>query len=85
MDLQYQYLVARLQEALAADARVNSLDIKVTVTGGRIHLIGEVPSEERRTAIAEVAAEVCGEAELRNEITVLELAPRSSSAEVIHD
>lgn len=73
MDLEYQYLVARLQEALAADARVNALDIKVVVVGGRVHLIGQVPTEERRTAVTAVAAETAPGVQLQNEITVLEL------------
>jgi hypothetical protein len=73
MDLEYQYLVARLQEALAADARVNALDIKVVVVGGRVHLIGQVPTEERRTAVTAVATETAPGVQLQNEITVLEL------------
>jgi osmotically-inducible protein OsmY len=71
MDLEYQYLVGRLQEALAADARVSSLDIKVKVTGGTIHLMGEVPTEERRSALADVAAAVLPGTPVRNDVTVL--------------
>ena len=41
MDIDYQYLVGTLQEALAADGRVNALDLRIAVAGGRIHLAGE--------------------------------------------
>lgn len=72
MDLEYQYLVGRLQEALAADERVSSLDIKVRVTGGTVHLMGEVPTEERRLALAEVAAAVLPGTTVRNDVTVMQ-------------
>lgn len=73
MDLQYQYLVAKLQEALAADTRVSTLDIKVVVTGGRVHLTGEVGTEERRAALDAVAASVLPGVSVRNDVTVLGL------------
>jgi hypothetical protein len=41
------------------------------VTGGRVHLTGEVPTEERRAALTEVAAEVLPGTPIRNEVTVL--------------
>jgi hypothetical protein len=71
MDLEYQYLVGRLQEAMARDERVSALDIRIVVTGGRVHLTGEVPTEERRAALTEVAAEVLPGTPIRNEVTVL--------------
>jgi osmotically-inducible protein OsmY len=74
VDVEYQYLVARLQDALAADSRVNTLDIRVLIVGGRIHLIGEVPTEERREAIHQVTREVLPGHDVRNELTVLELS-----------
>ncbi len=73
MDIEYQYLVGKLQEALAADARVNALDIKVVVAGGRIHLTGQVPTEERRMAVTRIVAEMQPELPVHNELTVLEL------------
>jgi osmotically-inducible protein OsmY len=73
MDLEYQYLVGKLQEALAADSRVNTLDIRIVVTGGKIHLNGEVPTEARRSAVNNVVAEVLPGIPVRNDITVLEL------------
>ena len=73
MDLEYQYLVARLQEALARDERVSSLDIKVVLTGNRIHLLGEVPTEQRRLAADEIARGVAAGTPVRNELRVLAL------------
>lgn len=73
MDLEYQYLVARLQEAFARDERVSSLDIKVVLTGNRIHLIGEVPTEVRRSAADEIARRVVPGVTIRNELQVLAL------------
>jgi len=74
MDIEYQYLVGKLQEALAADARVNALDIKVVIAGGRIHITGQVPTEERRTAVSRIVAELQPQLQLHNELTVLELS-----------
>lgn len=73
MDLEYQYLVARLQEAFARDERVSALDIKVVLTGNRIHLIGNVPAEPRRHAADEIAREVAPGVAIRNELQVLAL------------
>jgi hypothetical protein len=73
MNQEYQYLVGRLQEALAVDERVNALDIRITIANGRVHLTGEVPTEERQAAVQRIAQEVLPDFEVRNEITVLEL------------
>ena len=83
MDLEYQYLVGKLQEALASDTRVNAQDIRVVVTGGRIHLIGEVSTPERRAAVNQVVAEVLPGIPVRNEITVMELVGGAPEAEPI--
>jgi osmotically-inducible protein OsmY len=84
MNSDYQYLVGKLQHALATDRRVNMLDVKVTVRGGKIHLTGEVTTEERRRAVAEVVTEMLPGAEVRNELSVLEVN-YPSQPEIIHD
>ncbi len=84
MDLEYQYLVAKLQQALAADGRVCMLDIKVKVTHGKIHLTGTVPSAERRAAIDEVLAELMPGVPVKNELAVLELSEQTEH-EHIHE
>jgi osmotically-inducible protein OsmY len=83
MDLEYQYLVGKLQEALANDTRVNAQDIRVVVTGGRIHLTGEVSTIERRAAVNEVVGEVLPGIPVRNELSVLELAKGNPEPEPI--
>jgi osmotically-inducible protein OsmY len=70
---EYQYLVGKLEEALAVDGRVNSLDIRIHIAHGRVHLSGEVTTEERRTAVQRIAEEILPHLDVRNEITVLEL------------
>lgn len=84
MDLEYQYLVGRLQEALASDPRVNALDIKIVLTGGKLHLTGQVPTEQRRQAVNEVIHEVMPDVAIRNELTLLELG-QAAGPETIHD
>lgn len=73
MDSQYQYVVARLQEALACDEHVGLQDVKVLVSHGCIHLIGEVQTAQRRDAIDAVAARVVPGVPVRNEVRVLTL------------
>ncbi|HEY6330945.1 MAG TPA: BON domain-containing protein [Blastocatellia bacterium] len=73
MKTEYQYMVAKLQGALAKDPRVNVLDIKVLVTGERIHMTGQVGSEEGRAAATEIASAILPGADVRNEITILEI------------
>ena len=73
MDLEYQYLVARLQEAFARDERISSLDIKVVLAGNRIHLMGDVPTELRRTAADEITRQAAPGVQVRNELRVLAL------------
>ena len=73
MDLEYQYLVGKLQEALAKDVRSNILDVKVTVSGGKIHISGEVSTEERRAAVNDIVHEVLPGIPVKNELTVLDV------------
>jgi osmotically-inducible protein OsmY len=84
MNHEYQYLVGKLQEALACDARVGMLDIKITIAHGRVHLTGQVPTEERRANVQRVAQEVLPQLDVRNEITVLELS-ESGKPEAVDD
>jgi osmotically-inducible protein OsmY len=84
MNSDYQYLVGKLQHALAIDRRVNMLDVKVVVRGSKIYLTGEVATEERRRAIVQVVAELLPGIEVRNELTVLEIN-QPHQPETIHD
>lgn len=82
MELEYQYLVARLQEALARDERISSLDIKVVLTGQRIHLIGDVPTEQRKQAADEIARRIVPGVTVRNELRVLALDDARGAEEI---
>ncbi len=78
MDLEYQYLVARLQEALARDTRVSTQDIRVLVINGRIHLLGDVATEARRQAVDAVVHEVLPQLTVRNDVRVIDLSTAAS-------
>jgi len=84
MNADYQYIVAKIQSALAEDPRVNMLDIKIMVIQNRVHLMGEVMSEERRTAAGAVVSAVVPGIEVRNELRILEVS-RPAEPEVIID
>jgi BON domain len=68
------YVVAHVREALAHDSRVNELEIEITVVGGRIFLSGDVTTNERKAAIAEVVHECVPRYEIFNEVSVTQLA-----------
>ncbi|MGE0127377.1 MAG: BON domain-containing protein [Blastocatellales bacterium] len=76
-------MASKLENALATDPRVNALDVKVRIRGDKIHLTGEIPTEERRGAATEVVTELALGIEVLNELTVYELNP-TTSPEVIH-
>ncbi len=84
MNADYQYMVAKIQSALAEDPRVNMLDIKITVMHNRVHLMGEVMSEDRRSAAGDVVLSVVPGVEVRNELRVLDVSS-PAEPEVIVD
>lgn len=65
-----QYVVGRVREALATDPRINELDIQVTVTGRKVFLSGDVPTQERKDVIAVVVRETLPDYEVHNQTTV---------------
>lgn len=65
------YAVQHLRESLAHDPRVSELGLEIAVRGGALHITGTVSTEERRAAIAQVAAEVAPDREVVNETTVV--------------
>jgi osmotically-inducible protein OsmY len=73
------YVAGRIEQALATDPRTHELGIRADVHDGVVTVWGEVAGEERRRLIAEVVAEVVGEAapglEIRNGVSVPELEP----------
>ncbi len=69
------YLAPRIRQALADDARVSTLDIKVFVKDRVIHITGQVDTDDRREAVCEVVAQAAPGFEVRDETSSLELAP----------
>jgi osmotically-inducible protein OsmY len=66
-----QYLVARLRDALAHDARVAALDIQVRIVGGDLYLTGQVATPARREAARAVVHDVAPELQVHNQLDVL--------------
>jgi hypothetical protein len=58
-----QYLIGRVQEALAHDPRLGELDIQVFLSGA-------VATSVRRAAIAEVVNELLPDYQIHNEVEV---------------
>lgn len=65
------YLVARISAALATDDRTHALDVRVSLNGGTVFLLGQVASEQRRLLVEAVAREVLPpDTSLVNEVCV---------------
>lgn len=67
-----EYLVGRIQDALATDPRTGELELDVRVVGDRLFLTGTVVTAERRSACEEVVREVASDYEVMNELTVMD-------------
>jgi hypothetical protein len=63
--------VAHLRELLAEDPRTHELDVQIERGGNRVLLRGEVPSAERRDAVAEIVREACPGLTIENQIRVV--------------
>lgn len=61
LDIGTLYVVSRVKEALATDARTHVLDIVVEVRDRHVFLTGNVSCDRRRVAAEEVAREVIPE------------------------
>lgn len=70
-----QYLAARVREAIASDERTHVLDVDVRIVGGQVFLRGQVPNDERRSAIEEVARGVVEGLQIHNEVEVFGAEP----------
>jgi len=84
MQREYQYVVARIQEALAKDPRIGVLDLKVTVTDHTIYVDGEVETDEQRRAIEELVTQAVPEYQIHNETAVRNVSPATGD-EAIDD
>jgi osmotically-inducible protein OsmY len=77
-----EYLVGRIQQALATDARTGELELDVRVAGGRVFLTGTVVTPERRIAVEEVVREMAPGYEVMNELSVMD-EPGSGQEEIL--
>jgi osmotically-inducible protein OsmY len=77
-----QYLVARLRDALAHDARVAALDIQVRVVGGDLFLTGAVSTPPRRDAAEAVVHDVAPDLTVHNQLDVLPVGPPTGREEI---
>lgn len=68
-----EYLAERVHQAVTTDPRTNEQGVQVRVTDAEVFLYGEVGSDERREAVAEVAAEVVPDRRIHNDVTVVRL------------
>jgi osmotically-inducible protein OsmY len=68
-----EYLAERVRQAIATDPRSTVQGVQVRVTEVDVFLAGQVGSESRRTAIAEVAGEVVPGRRIHNDVHVVEL------------
>lgn len=68
-----EYLAERVRQAVATDHRTNVQGLQVRVTDAELFLAGDVGSEERRQAVADVAAEVVPGRRIHNDVTVVPL------------
>jgi osmotically-inducible protein OsmY len=67
-----QYVAARVQQALAEDARTHELGIRVDVRGDQVFLRGHVSGVEQRDRLGEVARENAPDLHVHNEIQIVE-------------
>lgn len=65
-----EYLIGRIQKALATDPRTGELELDVSLAAGRLFLSGAVATSERRLAVEEVVREVAPDREVVNELSV---------------
>lgn len=68
-----EYLTGNLRRALAVDARVSTQDIIVIVSGDCVYLQGQVTTERRRQAAADVVRELAPQLEVINQLEIVEL------------
>jgi hypothetical protein len=68
-----QYVAARVQRALAEDARTHELGIRVDIRGDQLFLRGQVDGAEQRERLGAVAHETAPALHLHNEIKIVEI------------
>jgi osmotically-inducible protein OsmY len=67
-----EYLSEHVQDALARDPRLNELGLRITITGDKAFLSGDVATAERRDAAGAVAAELLPDHHVHNQVNVVD-------------
>lgn len=73
------YDAEHIREQLIADPRTNALDVQVRLSGNALILTGNVASEERRTAICDVVAELAPGVQIRDDLSVTDMSEPEGS------
>lgn len=63
-------LTTKVKAALAADAGLSTLKLKVKSSDGAVTITGTVPSQQQKDAVQKVAESVHGVSKVQNEVTV---------------
>jgi hypothetical protein len=79
------YLVGRIQEALARDPRTHKQDVRVAIVAGAIRLSGQTTTEERRSTIESLVYEMCPDRKVYNELAVIEVDGPGEPEIIRHD
>lgn len=77
-----QYVAAHLQRALTEDPRTAAQGVRVTVRGTQAYLRGDVPSEDRRRMLLDMATEVEPDLSIHDELRVVAPAPPTGDEEL---
>jgi hypothetical protein len=77
-----QYVVARVRDALAHDARVAALDLQVRIIGSELFLTGMVSSDRRRDAAEAVVRREVPDLTIHNQLDVLPVDAPSGREEI---
>jgi BON domain len=70
-----EYTAEHIHQALAGDERVSEPELRVQVVAGRAVITGDVHTEARRDAVAEVVREVDPDLVVDNQTTVIGTPP----------
>lgn len=72
------WLTSKTKIALFADHRVEGLDVRVETTAGEVFLRGKVDSEEAKTAAGDIAKNIEGVKNVKNDLQVVAPAERKA-------
>lgn len=67
------YLGSRIEQRLAEDPRTSELGIRVTVSGDRVFVRGEVACADRRNRVIEVVRELIAGLDIVDDLTITEV------------